>query len=238
MSFTIANDEGVAAVEAFLATNSYLSGGNAPGAQDADLLTEIENAKFIPKSCASPNLFGWWWTLAPFRANARALWSKGCAKKEEKKECTKKEEKKECTKKEEKKEEKKAEDDDDFDPFADDAEADKAAEEQKKKKMEEGKSKKHARKDQAKSILEFDVKGYELEQDWNVMADGIRKIVIEGNTWMDSHEILPIAFGMKKLRMKCVIIDDLTCTEDIFEKIQEAFEEDVQSVDTVSFNKA
>ena len=228
MSFTIANDEGVAAVEAFLATNSYLSGGNAPGAQDADLLTEIENAKFIPKSCASPNLFGWWWTLAPFRANARALWSKGCAKKEEKK----------VEKKVEKKEEKKAEDDDDFDPFADDAEADKAAEEQKKKKMEEGKSKKHARKDQAKSILEFDVKGYELEQDWNAMADGIRNIVIEGNTSMDSHEIVPIAFGMKKLRMKCVIIDDLTCTEDIFEKIQEAYEEDVQSVDTVSFNKA
>jgi translation elongation factor EF-1beta len=40
------------------------------------------------------------------------------------------------------------------------------------------------------------------------------------------------------LRMKCVIVDDLTCTEDIFESIQELYPEDVQSVDTVSFNKA
>jgi elongation factor 1-beta len=100
------------------------------------------------------------------------------------------------------------------------------------------KSKKHPRKDQAKSILEFDVKGYEMDQDWNAMATGIRGITMEGVTWMDSHEVVPIAFGMKKLRMKCIIVDDLVATDDVFEKIQETYEDDVQSIDTVSFNKA
>lgn len=229
MTFTIANDEGIAKVEAFLAENSYLSGGNAPGTEDAALLGEMETAKFIPCSKTSPNLFGWWWTLAAFRANARALWGKakggkGKAKKAEAP----------------KKEAAPAEDDDDdsFDPFADDPEAEAAAEEQKKKKAAEKKSKKHPRKNQAKSILEFDVKGYEMDQDWNAMATGIRGLTIEGVTWMDSHEVVPIAFGMKKLRMKCIIVDDLVCTDDIFEKIQETYEDDVQSIDTVSFNKA
>lgn len=233
MTFTIANDAGIAAVEAFLAENSYLSGGNSPGTEDAALLGEMEAAKFIPQSSTSPNLFGWWWTLAAFRANARALWGAG-KKAAPKKAAAPKKEAAPAKKAEEEED-----DDDSFDPFAEDAEADAAAEAQKAKKAAEGKkSKKHARKDHAKSILEFDVKGYELDQDWNAMADTIRTLKIEGNTWMDTHEVVPIAFGMKKLRMKCIIIDDLVSTDDIFEKIQETFEEDVQSIDTVSFNKA
>jgi translation elongation factor EF-1beta len=231
MSFTIANDEGIAAVEAFLAENSYLSGGNSPGTEDAALLGEMETAKFIPTSATSPNLFGWWWTLAPFRANARALWGQTKKGKGGKAKAAPKKEAAPAPAEED-------DDDDSFDPFADDPEAEAAAEEQKKAKAAEKKSKKHPRKDQAKSILEFDVKGYEMDQDWNAMATGIRAIEINGVTWMNAHEIVPIAFGMKKLRMKCILVDDLVATDDIFDKIQETFEDDVQSIDTVSFNKA
>lgn len=226
MSFTIANDEGIAAVEAFLAENSYLSGGNAPGAEDAALLGEMETAKFIPQSSTSPNLFGWWWTLAAFRANARALWGQG-----------KKTTSKKATSKKEEAAPAEDDDDDSFDPFAEDEDAEAAAAELKKKQAEK-KGKKHPRKDQAKSILEFDVKGYEMDQDWNAMATNIRSLTLEGVTWMDSHEIVPIAFGMKKLRMKCIIVDDLTCTDDIFDAITEKFEDDIQSIDTESLNKA
>jgi translation elongation factor EF-1beta len=239
MTFTIANDEGIAAVEAFLAENSYLSGGNAPGTEDAALLGEMETAKFIPTSATSPNLFGWWWTLAPFRANARALWgqTKGGKAKGAKKAAPAKVEKKA--------EAKPAANDDDDDSsdddcFGSDDEDDAAAIEAMKAKAaaKKKKSKKHPRKDQAKSILEFDVKGYEMDQDWNAMATGIRAVEMNGVTWMNAHEIVPIAFGMKKLRMKCIIVDDLVQTDDVFEKIQELYEDDVQSVDTVSFNKA
>jgi elongation factor 1-beta len=41
---------------------------------------------------------------------------------------------------------------------------------------------------------------------------------------------------MCKLQVGCVIEDDKVGTDDIFEKI-EAWEDDVQSVDVVSFNK-
>jgi len=72
------------------------------------------------------------------------------------------------------------------------------------------------------------------------MAERVRaECTIEGNTWMDTHEVLPIAFGMKKLRMTCVLIDDMTCTDDIFEKIQETIgDEEIQNIDTVSLDKA
>lgn len=46
---------------------------------------------------------------------------------------------------------------------------------------------------------------------------------------------MPVAFGMNKLQLGCVIEDEKISTDDMFEKIQEW--EDVQSIDVVSFNK-
>ena len=251
MSFTIATPEGVQNVEAFLAANAYLSGGNSPGGEDADLLTEIENHKFVPNHGTSPHLFGWWWTLCLFREGARNLWrktnkgkaAKKAGKKEQKKE-EKKEEKEE--KKEEKEEEKekkpaKEEEDEDLDDLFDsdeDEEAAAKAREEQKAKAAAAKNKKKKKKKEAKSIVEFDVKGYEVDFDWDALATKIRaEVNQEGLTWMDEHEIVPLAFGMKCLRMKCVIVDDLVSTEDIFEKIAQ-WEDDVQSVDVFTFNKA
>lgn len=232
--FTVENEEGINAVEAFLAENAYLSGGNSPGNEDADLLTEIEGSKFIPDASITPNLFGWWWTLAPFRAIARDQWRKGGKPAKPAKEGKKAAKKEEAPKKEAAKDD----DDDDVDGLFDsDPEAEAEAEKQKAAKKAE-KSKKHARKAVAKSVVVFDVKGYEVEFDWNALAEKIRaEVTMEGLVWMDSHEIVPIAFGMKKLQMSCVIVDDLVGTDDIFDKIT-AWEDDVQSCDIVSFDKA
>ena len=60
--------------------------------------------------------------------------------------------------------------------------------------------------------------------------------MIEGLVWNTEQKILPIAFGMNKLQLGCVIEDDKVGTDDIFEKI-ESWEDEVQSVDTVSFQK-
>lgn len=54
--------------------------------------------------------------------------------------------------------------------------------------------------------------------------------------WNNDLQILPVVYNMKKLRMGCVIEDDKVLTDDIFEKIQ-AWEDEVQSVDVVSFQK-
>jgi len=60
---------------------------------------------------------------------------------------------------------------------------------------------------------------------------------MDGLVWMDEHKILEIAFGMKKLQMVMLIEDEKIMTDDVFEMI-EAWEDDVQSVDTVGMAKA
>jgi translation elongation factor EF-1beta len=48
--------------------------------------------------------------------------------------------------------------------------------------------------------------------------------------------LAPVAYGVKKLVATCVIEDDKVSTQDLEDKIC-AFEDFVQSVDIVSFNK-
>lgn len=83
----------------------------------------------------------------------------------------------------------------------------------------------------------FDVKVYEQDTDLLALFDKITKeIVMDGLVWNTTPKVLPIAFGMNKLQVGCVIEDDKVSTEDIFEKI-ESWEDTVQSTDVVSFNK-
>lgn len=49
-------------------------------------------------------------------------------------------------------------------------------------------------------------------------------------------QLAPVAYGLKKLVASCVIEDDKVSTSELEEKIT-SFEDYVQSVDIVSFNK-
>jgi len=61
----------------------------------------------------------------------------------------------------------------------------------------------------AKSVVVFDVKGYEVGQDFESLATKIRaEVNMDGLVWMDKHQILEIAFGMKKLQMSMLIEDE------------------------------
>lgn len=118
--------------------------------------------------------------------------------------------------------------DDDFDLFGDDGAASKPA-----VKKPEAKPKKVVI---AKSIIIFDVKVYEEEQDLEALAKKILAIQMDGLVWKQEFQLLPVAYGMKKLQMGCVVEDDKVLTDDLFEKIQ-VWEDEVQSVDVVSFQK-
>ena len=229
MAFTVKTPEGIEAANKFLETNSFLSGGNSPGAEDRDVLVEIETSKIFLDSNTAPNLFGWWWTLGPFRDAARNLW--GAEQKVEKK--AKKDDKK--GEKAEKKDEQKKEEE--IDLFGDDPAAEEeAAKLAAKRKEEAGAKKKEKKPIIAKSEVIFEVKGYEADDDFEKIAAKVRTIEKEGLVWKDSHKIVPVGFGMNKLEMGMIIVDDLISTEDIFEVI-EAWEE-VQSVDVTKFTKA
>lgn len=188
MSFTIATPEGITAIEQHLATNAYLSGGNAPTGVDSDLLTAITEAAFRPNQTETPNFFGWWWTLSPFQPLARQQWSapaKAAKKggKAQKKAAAAEED----------------EDDDDLDLFGDDPEADAEAAKQAEARKNAAAATKKKPKKTAKSIIVFNVKGYEVGFDWDSYSDTIRAIEFEGVTWMDQHKVVDIAFGMKML---------------------------------------
>ena len=113
-----------------------------------------------------------------------------------------------------------------------------AAETQKKLKEAEAAKKKEKKVVIAKSQVVFHVKGYEENQDFEALAKKIRSEVnMDGLVWMDKHQVLPIAFGMKKLQMSMLIEDEKVQTDDVFELI-EAWDEEVQSIDIFAFSKA
>lgn len=157
----------------------------------------------LPEKSANPNLHYWYLFIANFSPVVIQGWADQDKPKEKKDKKDKKDKKKEETKKEE---------DDDFDPFADEDAAPKPA--AKPTPPPAAKAKKP--KPIAKSIVIFEVKVYDMETNLDELAKKILKLEIDGLTWNNEPKKLPVAFGMYKLQMGCVIEDDKVLTDDIF----------------------
>jgi len=173
-------------------------------------------------------------------------------KKENKKEVEQKKEvekpkEEECKKQEKSKKE--DEDDDDLDLFGDDEEesttnkTDKITEDvvvegkemsraERMKLIQKAKDTKSIERSQI--ILE--VKPWEIETDLVELWREITKIEKEGLTWGEGYKLQDVAYGIKKLILSCVVIDELVGVDDITEPI-EAMEDKVQSVDMTSMSK-
>ena len=63
-----------------------------------------------------------------------------------------------------------------------------------------------------------------------------KEVVLEGLVWNPNPKKIPVVGKVFKLQIGCVIEDDKVATDDIFDKIT-AWEDDVQSIDVVSFQK-
>jgi elongation factor 1-beta len=63
----------------------------------------------------------------------------------------------------------------------------------------------------------------------------VRTVEMDGMIW-GASKLVPLAYGIKKLQIMCVIEDDKVSVDELQEKIQE-FEDYVQSVDIAAFNK-
>merc|ERR1711931_449527 len=131
----------------------------------------------------------------------------------------------------------KVEDDDSDDLFGDDDDDDEEetpAEKAKREKMEAEKKKAEAEKAKkkekkpvvGKSEVVLDVKPWDYETDMTAM---------EGLVWGSSKQV-PVGYGINKLRITCVVVDDLVSTDDIEDQIV-GFEDHVQSMDIFAFNK-
>ena len=141
-----------------------------------------------------------------------------------------------------KKEEKKAatpaaEEDDLDDLFGDDGgDGGAAAAEAMKKKAEEAKSKKKKAAPIAKSLIVWDVKPWGEETDLEALANKILGIEMDGLFWKTQWKKEPVAYGVFKIQIGATVEDDKVST-DLIQEAMEAFEDDVQSVDIVAFNK-
>lgn len=128
---------------------------------------------------------------------------------------------------------------DDFELFNSDEEEEEETEEEKEKKAEllkkyhEKKSKKPALIPKSNIIL--DVKPWDDETDMEAMEKLVRTIEMDGLLWGNS-KLVPLAYGIKKLQISCVVEDDKVGSEDLSDKIT-GFEDLVQSVDIAAFNK-
>lgn len=87
----------------------------------------------------------------------------------------------------------------------------------------------------AKSSILLDVKPWDDEIDLKVMEAEVRKITSDGLLWGASR-FVPVAFGIQKLTISCVVEDEKVSIDWLTEEI-EKIEDLVQSVDIAAFNK-
>lgn len=127
-------------------------------------------------------------------------------------------------------------DDDDVDLFGSDSEDDEAANKVREERLAAYAEKK-SQKPQvvAKSNIILDIKPWDDETDMKVMEGEVRKISMEGLVW-GASKLVPLAYGIHKLQISCVVVDEKVSIDLLQETIQE-LEDFVQSVDIAAFNK-
>jgi len=87
----------------------------------------------------------------------------------------------------------------------------------------------------AKSNIVLDVKPWDDETNMEELERNVRTIELDGLLWGASR-FVPLAYGIRKLQITCVVEDDKVGTDILEERIT-AFEDYVQSVDIASFQK-
>jgi len=87
----------------------------------------------------------------------------------------------------------------------------------------------------AKSNIILDVKPWDDETDMAKLEECVRSVEMDGLLWGNS-KFVPLAYGIRKLQISCVVEDDKVSTDDLEEKIC-AFEDYIQSMDIAAFNK-
>jgi len=218
MSFgDVSAPAGLTKLDAFLQDKSYIC-GFAPSQEDVSVFNAIKSSP----SGDFVNALRWYTHIASFKCEFGSLpgaakqYSGAAAAAEE-------------------------EDDDDVDLFASsDEEEDAEAERIKAERIAAYNERKAAKAEKkgvliAKSNIIFDIKPWDDETDLNQMEKHVRSITMDGLLW-GTGKFVAVGYGIKKLQITLVVEDDKVGTDDLEDAIL-AFEDFVQSVDIVAFNK-
>ncbi len=129
-------------------------------------------------------------------------------------------------------------DDDEFDMFASDDDDEEAMKALNEKMAKEKAARKAGKGKGERSLIVLEVKPFDAETDLEALAKGLKKVENEGiQNWGLEHKLVPIAFGVKKLQISCVVYDDLMGVDGLTEIIEDKYGDDVQSVDVFAMSK-
>jgi len=204
------------ALNAHLSSHSYVA-GYTPSEADAQAFEKIGR---LP-GAEMPHLLRWYKHIGSFAADARKKWkvnSPAAATSAQANGAA-------------------GGDDDDIDLFgSDNEEVDEEKERIKQERLKAYADKKAKKPGPvAKSSILLDVKPWDDETDLAELEKLVRSIEADGLLWGASR-LVPVAFGIKKLQISCVVEDDKVGTDFLEEEITK-FEDFVQSVDIAAFNK-
>jgi elongation factor 1-beta len=229
--FDFSTPQAIGKFNGFLSDKSYAK-GYLPTSEDAKLFSEVTQHNPSGPEKKFAHVYRWYQHIKTFSEEERSSWPAEVVLAEQQTAAAAPAPA--AAKAEEKKEEKKEEDVDfdDDDLFGGVSEEELAAEKQKR----EADKKKHKKAEEIqRSNIILDVKPWEDTTDLNKLEELVRGITMEGLTWGPSKQV-EVAYGIKKLQISCVVVDDLVYTEDLEEQIQ-AFDEYVQSIDIAAFTK-
>ncbi|VDK48310.1 unnamed protein product [Anisakis simplex] len=211
--FDVKTDSGLNDFNKFLADNAFANGFILSG-EDACLFAGI--GQTAPDAKKHPNIARWYKNIASYSEDERKAWPTPSASASE-------------AKKEDAEEE--------IDLFgSDDEEEDEEKAKivaERLKAYQEKKAKKPA--GIAKSNVIFDIKPWDDTVQIAEIEKNVRSIESDGLIWGNA-KVLPVAFGIMKLQIGCVIEDEKVSSDWLEEQIT-GFEDLVQSVDIVAFNK-
>ncbi|PWN28839.1 hypothetical protein BDZ90DRAFT_230849 [Jaminaea rosea] len=129
--------------------------------------------------------------------------------------------------------------DDDIDLFgSDDEEEDAEAARIKAERVAEYEKKKAAKgpRPAAKSVVTFDVKPWDDETDMAALEENLRKIEKDGLVW-GASKLVPVGYGVKKLQITLVVEDEKVSLDELQEQVAEDLEDYVQSTDIAAMQK-
>ena len=198
--------------------NQQWVGGQLPSAADVEAFAALKDTKL--SAGEHPHTFAWFALVSKFTDDVRASWggaAKGAAKKGGKKD------------------EKKA-DDDDLDLFGDDNEEDADAAAAAAAAAKAKSVKKPKKVVIAQSLVLFEVKPLDDTTDLDVLGARILGITGDGIYWKSEFKKEPVAFGIFKIIIGVTVEDEKVSVDALQEQI-EAFEDMVQSVEILAFNK-
>uniref|UniRef100_A0A6S9HA25 Lysine--tRNA ligase n=1 Tax=Heterosigma akashiwo TaxID=2829 RepID=A0A6S9HA25_HETAK len=231
---TAVNGVDLPALEARLAAGRFLAGA-APGPADAEVLAQLAGVS-VRALRAYPRVNAWYQTAGLFtpaalaRGPAAAATAPAAPAAEKGAAGGKKGGEKKPP----------ADDDGDDDLFGDNEEEavvdPAAAKAARAKALADAKKKKEKAKPVERTQIVVEIKPWEADTDLNALAEEIKKIQKDGLNWGEGIKLVPVAFGIKKLIMSCVVEDEKVCADDVTEPI-EALEDFVQSVDIATMSK-